>query len=237
MTIGDWLTRFDPKNEIVMINIDLLVQYGAVYKKVSAGEMIFLEGGLCLYYHQLVEGKVAWSNFNDDGKEVLQELVSAGECFGELPLFDHQGYACTSVALTDCLILRLPSASFSQMLDEQPQIALAFNRLLARKMRFKMFLLRELAGHSPEKIVDKLLRYLHEHSDKVCDTCNKLLLTRQQIANLTGMRVETVIRATRALENQGRVNIVKGKVFLTSPKGNSDHCERGLGTVKARACQ
>ena len=50
----------------------------------------------------------------------------------------------------------------------------------------------------------------------VCGVCNKLLLTRQQIANLTGMRVETVIRATKALENRGRVSIIKGKVFLAA---------------------
>lgn len=207
----------------MMIHTDLLIQCGAVYKKVSAGEVIFLEGETGLYYHQLVEGKIAWSNFNDDGREILQELVSAGECFGELPLFDQQGYACTAIAVTDCLIIRLGAAAFSQLLQQQPHISLAFNRLLAEKMRFKLFLLRELAGHSPERMVERLYKYLHEHSNKVCGVCNKLLLTRQQIANLTGMRVETVIRATKALENQGRVNIIKGKVFLTSP-GQSRCC-------------
>lgn len=201
----------------MMIHIDLLIRHGAVYKKASAGEVIFLEGETGLYYHQLVDGKVAWSNFNDDGREILQELVSAGECFGELPLFDQQGYACTAVAVTDCLILRLGSAAFSSMLSEHPEISLAFNKLLAQRMRFKLFLLREMAGHSPERMVERLYQYLHEHSNKVCGVCNKLLLTRQQIANLTGMRVETVIRATKALENQGRVNIVKGKVFLPAP--------------------
>ncbi len=200
----------------MMINIDLLVRYGAVYKKAATKEVIFFEGESGLYYHQLVEGKVAWSNFNDDGKEILQELVSAGECFGELPLFDHQSYACTAVALTDCVILRLSSAAFSQLLQEQPHISLAFSKLLAQRLRFKLFLLRELAGNSPEKTVEKLYTYLHEHSDKVCGVCNKLLLTRQQIANLTGMRVETVIRATKALENRGRVSIIKGKVFLAA---------------------
>ncbi len=205
-----------------MIHIDLLIQYGAVYKKASAGEVIFLEGDSGLYYHQLVEGKVAWSNFNDDGKEVLQELVWPGECFGELPLFDQQGYACTAVAVTDCLFLRLTATAFNQLIQQQPQISLDFNRMLAQKMRFKLFLHRELAGHSPEKIVEKLFKYLHEHSNKVCGICNKLLLTRQQVANLTGMRVETVIRATKALQHDGKVNIIKGKVFLT-PTEKSCH--------------
>ncbi|MFD0700410.1 helix-turn-helix domain-containing protein [Myroides pelagicus] len=39
-------------------------------------------------------------------------------------------------------------------------------------------------------------------------------LTRQQVADLTGLRVETVIRTIKDLESQKQVQIKKGKVFL-----------------------
>ena len=199
---------------MMMINIDTLLSQGGAYKKVSAGEMIFQEGDHSFYYHQLVEGKISLCNFNDDGREILQELVSPGECFGEFPLFDQEGYACTAIALTDCTIMRLAAHSFSKLLEEMPNISMAFNRILAQKLRFKLFLFRGLSTHSPEHIVEELFKYLHKNTDKVCGDCNKLLLTRQQIANLTGMRVETVIRATKILENKGKLSIDKGKVFL-----------------------
>lgn len=205
----------------MMIQTDLLVHYGATYKKVSAGEIIFLEGDTGHYYHQLVEGRVCWSNFNDDGKEILQELVWPGESFGELVLFDQMPYACSAVALTDCVILRLSATAFQQMLQDDASISRDFNKMFAEKLRFKLFLIRELAGNSPEHTVDKLFQYLQKHSNQVCHECNKLLLTRQQIANLTGMRVETIIRATKALENKGKLSIVKGKVFLTSENETS----------------
>lgn len=204
----------------MMIKTDLLLSYGGVYKKVSAGETIFHEGDNGLYYHQLVEGKISWSNFNDDGREILQELVSPGECFGELPLFDQQGYACTAIALTDCIIIRLAANAFTRLLEERPDISIAFNRMFSQKLRFKLFLLRELSTHSPEHTIEELFKYLHKNTNKVCSECNKLLLTRQQIANLIGMRVETVIRATKNLQNKGKLSIVKGKVFLLS-SGNS----------------
>lgn len=198
----------------MMIKTDLLVGHGGIYKKAFAGEIIFQEGEQGMYYHQLVEGKVSWSNFNDDGREVLHELVWPGECFGELPLFDHKGYACTAIALTDCLIIRLAANAFQQLLRERPEICIDFNRMLAEKLRFKIFLMRQLSTHAPEHTVEELFKYLHANTNKVCAECHKILLTRQQIANLTGMRVETVIRATKNLQNKGRVNIVKGKVFL-----------------------
>ncbi len=205
-----------------MIDTDLLLALGASYKKVSAGETIFREGTHALFYHQLVAGKVCWSNFKADGKEILQELIFPGESFGELPLFDGEPYACTATALTDCVLLRLGFTSFLKLLGDHPEISLAFNRLFTQRLRFKLFLMKELAGHSPEQSVSGLLKYLSGHSDKVCKECHKLLLTRQQIANLTGMRVETVIRAIKGLENKGALRIVKGKVILGQNPGM--HC-------------
>lgn len=220
--------------EMTIIKTDILLGYGGVYKKVSAGEIIFHEGDNGSYYHQLVEGRVSWSNFNDDGREILQELICPGECFGELPLFDQQGYACTAVALTDCIIIRLPANSFNKLLEERPDISIAFNRMFSQKLRFKLFLLRELSTHSPEHTVEELFRYLHKNTNKVCSECNKLLLTRQQIANLTGMRVETVIRATKNLQNKGKLSIVKGKVFLL-PFGEAACRETKQTTVRSAA--
>ena len=42
----------------------------------------------------------------------------------------------------------------------------------------------------------------------------KVNLTRQQIANMTGLRVETVIRTIRHLNEIGSLDIVNGKVFI-----------------------
>lgn len=38
-------------------------------------------------------------------------------------------------------------------------------------------------------------------------------LTRQQIADMTGLRVETVIRSIRQMEEKGELVIDKGKVY------------------------
>jgi CRP/FNR family cyclic AMP-dependent transcriptional regulator len=197
-----------------MIDKDLLVDYGGAYKRVSAGEIVFQEGERALYYYQLVEGRMSWSNFNEDGGEVLQELILPGQCVGEVALFDQQAYACTAVALVACLIIRLTGEAFYKILDERVEIRAAFNRMFARKLRFKLFLLRARSTHSPEHTIEALLKYLRDNTGNVCGACRKLLLTRQQIANLTGMRVETVIRAAKSLQSKGKLDIVKGKVFL-----------------------
>jgi CRP-like cAMP-binding protein len=196
-----------------MIDIDTLLTWGAAYKKVNAGDIIFMEGNESHFYYQLVTGKVRWVNINEDGKEFLQGIVNPGECFGELPLFDDQPFAATAIADTNSMIIRLHKPTFLQLIKENPEINFAFSRLLTERLRFKFFLLKEMARHDPEQSISTLLHYFKQTRKNVCTDCNRVNLTRQQIADMTGFRVETVIRAIRSLKDKGHLVINKGKVY------------------------
>src|SRR6187431_2661882 len=95
---------------------DVLLAWGATYKKVKKSELIFLEGTMSSFYYQLVEGRVRWVNINEEGREFIQVMIEEGESFGELPLFDDKPFAATAIADEDSLILRLHKSNFLQMI-------------------------------------------------------------------------------------------------------------------------
>jgi len=70
-----------------------------------------------------------------------------------------------------------------------------------------------LACYNPEHRISALLQYFKTNNRHTCPKCNRVQLTRQQIADMTGLRVETVIRAIRHLHTQGKLVIEKGKVY------------------------
>jgi CRP-like cAMP-binding protein len=197
----------------IMIDIDTLLAWGAAYKKLEAGETIFNEGTTANFYYQLVSGRVRWVNINDEGKEFLQVIIEPGECFGELPLFDDEPYAATAIADTDAMLIRLHRSSFKDLIKENPEIHLSFSKLLTQRLRFKFLILKELANHNPEHSISALLSYFKHTQKNICPKCNKVNLTRQQIADMTGLRVETVIRTIRHLHEKGELLIEKGKVY------------------------
>lgn len=196
-----------------MINIDTMVAWGATYKKISRGEIIFHEGALSSFYYQLVTGRVRWVNINDEGKEFIQTIIEPGECFGELPLFDDEPFAATAIADEDSVIIRLHRSTFHQLLKESPELHFTFTKLLTQRLRFKFLILKELANHNPENSISTLLNYFKQTQRNICTKCNRIKLTRQQIADMTGLRVETVIRTIRMLHNKGQLIIDKGKVY------------------------
>lgn len=196
-----------------MVNTDLLLAYGATYKKVTKDELIFLEGSHCCFYYQVVEGRIRWVNIDDDGKEFIQGIMEKDECFGELPLFDDLPYAATAIADEASVILRLSKSSFLQLLKDNSEINMHFSKLLATRLRFKFLMISELASHGPVERIARLMHYFKQNGKYTCKNCKKVNLTRQQIANMTGLRVETVIRAIRQLAEQGVLSIERGKVY------------------------
>ena len=196
-----------------MIDIDMLLAWGAAFKKLAAGEIIFKEGAPANFYHQLVSGTVRWVNINEDGKEFLHMMIEPGECFGEMPFFDEESYAATAIADEDVVIIRLHKSTFLQLIKENSEIHFALSRLLAQRLRFKFLLLKEFANHDPEHSISTLFNHFKQTQRNICPDCNKIKLTRQQIADMMGMRVETVIRTIRNLHHKGQLHIEKGKVY------------------------
>jgi len=197
----------------MIIDIDTLLAWGAVYKKVNRGEIIFSEGAECSYYNQLVSGSVRWVNIDEEGKEYIQTMIEPGECFGELPLFDDGVYAASAIADEEVVLIRLRKITFLQLIKENHEIHFAFTKLLAKRVRFKFLILKSIAYHSPEVRISALLNYLKKENKNFCNNCNQLKLTRQQIADMTGLRVETVIRTMRGMHDKGDLVIERGKVF------------------------
>ncbi len=195
------------------VDLDILLAWGATYKKVDAGEMIFKEGNQAHFYHQLVSGSIRWVNINDQGKEFLQVLIEPGESFGELPLFDGGPYVATTIANEQSVIIRLHANTFNQLIKENPEIHFTFTKLITQRLRFKFLIMKELANSNPEARISTLLSYFKETQKNICPKCNQLKLTRQQIADMTGLRVETVIRAMRHMHDEGKLLIEKGKVY------------------------
>ena len=196
-----------------IIDIETLLTCGGSFKKIANDEIIFHEGESSQYYYQLVSGSIRGVNINESGREFLQLIISPGESFGELPLFDGGDFAASAIANEDSVIIRLRRPLFIALIEDNIKIYSTFSKLLTERLRFKFFLLKEIANHNPEHSISELLAYFKNNHKNICTRCNRIKLTRQQIADMTGFRVETVIRSIKKLESKGKLSIEKGKVY------------------------
>ncbi|MDR3273010.1 MAG: Crp/Fnr family transcriptional regulator [Flavobacteriaceae bacterium] len=193
------------------MEIDLLFAKGAVSKDYQKNEIIFEEGGFSNFYYQVIEGSVKLIVCNDSGKEFIQEYFEAGECFGVSPLFIGKKYIYTAVAEKDSSIIKLQKEKFLQILDENSNLKNEFLALLAHRLYDLDNMCKCIINQTPEfRIISFLDHYKHK---KQYDKKEEIPFTRQEIADFTGLRVETAIRVISKLKEKHKLDIVNHKIF------------------------
>ena len=198
-----------------MIPDDILKSYGPHLISLRKGALLFKEGSKPVFYYQVYQGKIKMVNQNEEGKEFVQGFFSHGESFGEPPLFGNFKYPGSAIAVEDSKIWRLEKTIFLELLKNNFELHYTLTQILAKRLLYKAMQLREISSHAPEHRIITLIDYLKEQ-EKINTTRFELKLTRQQLADLTGLRVETVIRSIKKLESRGLVAIEKGVVFRIS---------------------
>lgn len=197
-----------------MIAEELLLRFGAERKHYPKGTPIFREGDAARYYFQMVYGEVKTNNYNDEGKEFIQGIFMEGDSFGEPTLLNGKTYPAGAEAITDATVLVLAKSAFFEMLQQEPQSAIALCTRLADRLYYKALIASEIASQDPEHRLLKLIDFLKYDVGKLQKTQQyEVTLTRQQLADLTGLRVETVIRTVKALEKKGALILKNRKVY------------------------
>lgn len=197
-----------------MIRKELLERYGAVEKSYEKSDVIFEVGTNAHYYYQIISGEVKMNNYNEEGKEFIQGFFKPGESFGEPPLFVNRLYPANAIATEDSVILAIKKEAFKQFLLEHPSEAISIIENLAQRLHYKATMSAEIASEDPEHRVLQLIDYAINHFDLTKDKNGYLVdFTRQQIGDLTGLRVETVIRAIKSLEKKHMLKIINRKVY------------------------
>ncbi len=197
-----------------MIPEDLLVKYGAHNKLFKKNEYIFRQEQHARFYYQIVSGEVKMYNLLESGKEFIQSFFSASQSFGEPPLFAKITYPANAIATQDSEILCLSKDRFLELLLENSEIHLKVTQAMASRLYYKAIMASEISSQEPEHCILRILDYLKEDVYELKEPFSfKVNLTRQQIADLTGLRVETVIRATKLLEKKKEIQIKNRKIY------------------------
>ena len=196
----------------MQIDTDILIAWGAVAKKYRKNDIIFLEGDTPRYYYQVISGKVKLFNSSNETKELTQGIFSDGESFAEPPIFINETYPATATALCDTVIIRILKERFLHLLEEYPDLQKKFLKLFSERIYDKALLAKELVSNSPEERIKNFLCHYKKKNQKGEGRIH-VDCTRQEIANFTGLRVETVIRTLQKMKAKNIVSILDKKLY------------------------
>jgi CRP-like cAMP-binding protein len=192
-----------------------LEKYHAKLVILRKDQVLFHEGGRALDYFQVHEGSIKMISASSDGQEFIQGIFSTGESFGEPALIAHFPYPGSAVAIQLSHVWKLSGDYFRQMLRENFDLHLKMDQVLCQRLRYKSMLLSEISSYNPEhRIVALLNHYKTKNIAPGTLVKTRVPYTRQQLADMSGLRVETVIRTVKKMEKDGKIVLEGHKIMF-----------------------
>lgn len=205
-----------------MIPESTLRKYKANIVRLKEGDMLFEQGESARNFLVVRSGKIKMFTRNEDGREFVQGYFVEGDSFGEPPFFNHTPYPACAVAVTSSEVWKCPHDDFMRLLRDNFEIHLDVTRALSGRLIYKSIMLMEIALEEAEHRLSTLIEYFRAGSTPAGTSAQfRVPFTRQQLADMTGLRVETVIRSVKSMEQKQLLSLDdEGKILWKNINNN-----------------
>ena len=186
------------------------------YKK---KQLIYKEGNHPTQLYFVLSGKIKTFKSNDDGKELVTDLYSAGDFLGHIALLQDSIYRETAEAIDDCEIAIIPKKEFEDLLHNSREVAQKFINLLAKNIADKEHHLISLAYNSlRKKVADALVVLRNKYHEEGSKNNFSIDISRENLANIAGTATESLIRTLSDFKSEKLIDIKDGYITIINDK-------------------
>jgi CRP/FNR family transcriptional regulator len=178
--------------------------------------MLFLSGERAKGLFVVVDGRIRVFQQNDEGREQVMHVDTAGAVIAEVPVFDDGPYPASAVAEADAELFFIGKCDMHQFCGQYPTLALTALRLMAARVRRHAQLVEALSFHDVEhRLASFLIKEVKRASSSVEGRATLHLLSNQDIASRIGSVRDVVSRSIARMKRDGLIEM-RGRT-LTIP--------------------
>jgi CRP-like cAMP-binding protein len=196
----------------------------------SKGDLIQMAGDPADRLSVVAAGTVKMVRPTLDGQDVLLEFLGPGEHFGSLADLGDESYREDVTAHTPCCILYTTSDVYQDLLKRYPVVALSTLELVSQRLRHAHSTIEQLSAHPVNhRIATALLRLAEKRGREEGEgTLIEMPLSRQNIADMTGAKVETVSRVMSEFKREGLIDSGRRWISVLDREGLGRIAENSL---------
>lgn len=174
---------------------------------------IYCEGNNSKYLYFIVKGEVKTYKITSDGKELITGMYKEGDYFGYSSFFNKSTHIEYAVCLSNCNIYKILKDKIIDLVENNHLFAFEFIERLSENVKeVKEQLLQMAYGSVRKKTASTLLNLA-----KKSRTENEIRVSRSDLASLTGIAKETLIRTLTDFKDEQLISTSRNVVKIISP--------------------
>ena len=196
---------------------DTIAAFGKVKFTTSypAGAVLFVEGQVPRGVYMLCHGQVKLTTASPEGKTILR-VAEAGELIGLHSAITGDAHELTAETLQPCQVDFVRRDAFLKLLREQRDVMSNAMQQFSHDYRHTFQQIRYLGScpvshRKAGRLSARLVRTGHETPQGIRFTLN---LTHEEIAQVVGVRRETVTRGLAELRNRSLISTVGPSILI-----------------------
>jgi len=154
------------------------------------GDVIFAEGSEADALYVVESGRIAIGNKSFDGRESMVALMTSGDLFGEMSLFDQLGRSAEARALEPSAVVEIPYRPLTELWERQPELLWKVIGLLTKRLRNMD---EALADSFFLDVTGRTAKHLLELAGDLDEF--EIPITQEELAGLVGASRERVNKA------------------------------------------
>lgn len=175
---------------------------------VRAGQHLYRMQGAFESLYAVRSGFFKTYEITGAGNEQINGFHMPGEILG-LDAISGERHGCNAVALEDCEVCLIPFDQLETLLQDIPSLMRQFHRLMSREIATDHGMMLLLGTMSAEQ---KLAAFLLNLSQRLgarglSPTVFRLSMSREEVGNYLGLKLETVSRTFSKLQEDGLIRI------------------------------
>ena len=186
-------------------------------KHFPKGTFVYNPGEEADWVYFVIEGMVKTGTFNEDGKEVIKNILYPGEMFGELGLSgmtERPDFASSLKAPIE--VLRIPVKILKDLINRNPEVGLRMIEKLGARITRSEKRLEQLVFDDART---RIISFLHEQGSKNGmkfgdETLVRHGFTHQDMANITGTSRQLVTIVLNELKKENLINFDRSSILI-----------------------
>jgi CRP/FNR family transcriptional regulator, cyclic AMP receptor protein len=195
----------------IQADVKEFILNSALPQILKKGQRLFERGDPGGVMYIVLEGRIEISMINESGRKISLNFIEAGNCFGEISMFDHRERTASAIAVVPTRLQPIQRATFIAAAKRCPDLALNLIEILCERVRWVSDSVEEYAMLSLEHRLARRLILLHA---KFAADDGSINITQSDLADFAGASREATNKVLIRWKSLGLIDIERRAIQL-----------------------